>query len=87
MIGTGCMLITREVAQTLVNKYAYPFNLIETPDALISEDYSFCMRAREAGFKIWIDPRLTLVHLGTYGYGMSDFYNFVEFNKGAQNAG
>jgi hypothetical protein len=26
------------------------------------EDLSFCVRAREAGFEIWLDPTIQLVH-------------------------
>lgn len=31
------------------------------------EDYVFCRRAREAGFKIWIDPSIVLDHAGNKG--------------------
>jgi len=31
------------------------------------EDYVFCRRARQAGFKIWIDPTISLDHNGTIG--------------------
>ncbi len=31
------------------------------------EDYVFCRRAREAGFKIWIDPTIVLNHAGQSG--------------------
>jgi len=29
------------------------------------EDYVFCRRARQAGFKVWIDPTIRLNHAGT----------------------
>lgn len=31
------------------------------------EDYVFCRRARQAGFKIWIDPTIPLDHAGKVG--------------------
>ncbi len=31
------------------------------------EDYVFCRRARQAGFKIWIDPTIALDHAGVKG--------------------
>ncbi|PWU06763.1 MAG: hypothetical protein C5B43_01235 [Verrucomicrobia bacterium] len=31
------------------------------------EDYVFCRRARQSGFKIWIDPTIELDHAGTRG--------------------
>ena len=38
----------------------------------LSEDYAFCERARRAGFKVWVDPTVRLVHLGEYGYRLED---------------
>lgn len=46
--------------------------LFTTPihnDALESEDYHFCRIAREAGFKITMDPKVRLKHWGPYAYG------------------
>lgn len=35
----------------------------------ISEQVLFCMRAREKGFKIWVDPRITVWHANLPKYG------------------
>ncbi len=35
----------------------------------LGEDYTFCHRARDAAFKIWICPWMRLTHVGTYIYG------------------
>lgn len=78
--GTGFMLIKREVIQELV-KSAPTFEgkdgrtvpaLYMTPivdGCLLSEDYFFCQTAREAGFKVMMDPSVRLTHWGMYGYG------------------
>lgn len=34
----------------------------------LSEDFSFCERARQAGFKIWADTRIVLGHVGRFVY-------------------
>lgn len=39
------------------------------------EDYVFCRRARQAGFKIWIDPTITLDHAGQRGAFMEVLTN------------
>lgn len=41
----------------------------------LSEDYTFCIRAREVGHKIWICPWIKLGHVGTHIYkgGIPDF--------------
>ncbi len=38
----------------------------------LSEDYAFCQRAREAGFKIWLDPSIRLGHIGQREYRLED---------------
>lgn len=38
-------------------------------DGLESEDYHFCRIAQEAGFKVWMDPSVRLIHWGQFGYG------------------
>lgn len=32
----------------------------------LSEDWAFCQRAKDAGFKVWLDPSIRLGHYGTY---------------------
>jgi hypothetical protein len=34
----------------------------------LSEDYYFSRLAQNLGFKIWLDPRISLVHMGTYAF-------------------
>lgn len=38
-------------------------------DCLLSEDYFFCQSARDAGFKIIMDPSVRLGHWGQFRYG------------------
>jgi len=38
----------------------------------LAEDYAFCERARQAGFKIMADTSVRLWHLGNYRYGWED---------------
>ncbi|MCG8653495.1 MAG: hypothetical protein MI861_26900 [Pirellulales bacterium] len=46
----------------------------KTPDGnwYLGEDYAFCERARQAGFKIMADTRIRLRHMGMYGYSWED---------------
>lgn len=82
--GTGFMMIKRHVLEKLVKKHGtYEANgskngLVKDPALymtpiyngyLESEDYYFCRIAREAGFKIWMDPSVRLGHIGQYRYG------------------
>lgn len=77
--GTGFMLIRREVIEHLVAKaqqYEGPNGVVPLLyDTLVhggifeSEDYNFCRKAREAGFKIIGDPSIKLGHIGQFVYG------------------
>lgn len=82
--GTGFMMIKRQVFEKLkethpewayddstgeatVEHYAFFQDPIEDRTKL-SEDYFFIKRARESGFKIMLDPSISLTHWGQYGY-------------------
>lgn len=74
--GTGFMMIKRHVYEALVTEsYQGPDGRVSafymTPihnDGFESEDYHFCRMAREAGFKIMMDPSIRLGHIGQYRY-------------------
>jgi hypothetical protein len=77
--GTGFMLIRRNVYEALApttESYEGPSGKTHafymTPihnDGFESEDYFFCRKAREAGFKIVMDPSIKLGHIGQFRYG------------------
>ena len=78
-VATGFMLIRRHVIQHMYDKYpewqyqvgdngeketaVFDFAIID--GQYIGEDYLFCRRAREEGFKIYLDPDISLPHIGT----------------------
>ncbi|MHB9080525.1 MAG: hypothetical protein ACYC3X_23870 [Pirellulaceae bacterium] len=38
----------------------------------LAEDYAFCQRVRQCGFRIYADTTIRLWHIGTYRYGWED---------------
>jgi len=66
--GTGCMLIKRKVLETLLKKYEFPFEFgditVDGQRRTLSEDVEFCEKANKEGFEIWLDERITPIHLG-----------------------
>lgn len=38
----------------------------------LSEDYAFCERARRAGFQVFLNPAVRLLHLGQYPFRIED---------------
>lgn len=70
-VGTGFMLINMDVFK----KIDAPFFFHATPEQFgldpmpfphneIGEDVAFCLKARSAGFKVWVDPSIQLTHIG-----------------------
>jgi len=57
----------------------YPFyhtmftNVSGVGRILLSEDYAFCHRAKEEGFKVYINPAIRLAHVGHYHYRLEDW--------------
>lgn len=64
--------------QTWGDSSFWPFYLpyvVEWPDdghILLSEDWAFCQRVKDAGFPVYLDPSIRLVHHGDYGYTLED---------------
>lgn len=89
-VATAFMMVRREVFITMAE--AHPewkyydkrsdrvvpclFDFELTEEGYIGEDFLFCDRARDLGFEIWIDPTITLGHMGVQEY-VGNFGNDV----------
>jgi len=61
--GLGFMLVKKEVFESLTYPWFKPiFHTIGDVNDFSSEDTSFCLLAREKGYKIYIDPQLRVGH-------------------------
>ncbi len=81
-VATAFMWVRREVFAALVAQnpeWTYydkradanlsaVFHFDVTPEGYIGEDFLFCDRARAAGYEVWIDPTITLGHMGVQEY-------------------
>lgn len=81
-VATAFMLIRREVVATMAaanpdwtyydkrSDRMVPclFDFELTKEGYIGEDFLFCDRARALGFEVWIDPSITLGHMGVQEY-------------------
>lgn len=81
-VATAFMLVRREVFETLEREHPewayydsktdrtlscmFDFQLAE--EGYIGEDFLFCDRVRSHGFEVWIDPTITLGHMGVQEY-------------------
>ena len=62
--ATGCLLIKREVFE----KIPRPWFSMGTPEKQEGEDIYFSRRARECGIEIFLDPTLSVGHVGEFTY-------------------
>lgn len=58
-IGFGCVLMRTDVITTVFATYLQMFD----PMKGMGEDISFCYRARQCGYKVWVDPRVQCGHV------------------------
>jgi hypothetical protein len=81
-VATAFMLIQRNVIETMIA--AHPewqyydkrcektvpalFDFKLTAEGYMGEDFLFCDRARELGFEVWVDPTISLGHMGVQEY-------------------
>lgn len=59
-IGFGCALVRTQVLFDMAAKFGDWFS----PIGRIGEDIAFCIRARELGYKIHVDPTIKCGHIG-----------------------
>ena len=67
-VGFGACMTSVKMVGALLDKYGMPFACAPG----FGEDMSFCMRATESGYKIWIDPTITVGHVGKHTYTTGD---------------
>ena len=68
--GFGCCIMRMSMVKDLIERtMGNPFHPL--PD--LSEDYSFCYRAKQAGYKLWCDSRIKPGHAGLKVYTESDW--------------
>ena len=66
VVGGGCLLIRREVFEKIEPPW---FTSQWTEEGHLSEDFSFCEKARTRGFEIFVDRSASALHLEPIGVG------------------
>jgi hypothetical protein len=61
-VGMGFCLIKRKVFEELEPSILFPFAETLHHDRYQGEDVTFCWRAREKGFKVYLDPSVGVAH-------------------------
>jgi len=66
-VGTGLLLIKLDVFYDLKGPW-FNFGRDSQGALALGEDVWFCNTARDAGFDVWIDPTIKVLHAGEYLY-------------------
>lgn len=61
--GTGIILIKTEVFRKVPQPW-FEFTYYENGKCKEGEDWNFCFKAKDAGYKIWCDPKIKVGHIG-----------------------
>lgn len=61
--GTGVILIKTEIFRKIPTPW-FEFTYFENGKCKEGEDWNFCFKAKEAGYKIYCDPKPEIGHLG-----------------------
>lgn len=70
-------MIKREVIEKLMKEYLVPNLPMIYKKEYLSEDFSFCEKARKMGYKIYADSSIKLGHQGNYFYTLEDYHKVV----------
>lgn len=66
-VGAGCLLAHRdvylEIEKRMPNPAAIWFQETSFIDTIVGEDFTFCMRAAECGFEIYVDTAVRVGHI------------------------
>lgn len=65
--GMGCVLIKGDVFRKLEYPHFYYKSAIDHKNS-VSEDVYFCFKARQNGFKVWVDESILCKHIGSTAY-------------------
>jgi|TARA_X000001316_G_scaffold6136_1_gene1472 hypothetical protein len=86
-IGTGFLKVSKKALLDIWNisskylddedqkTYCHAFELEVKDNTLFSEDYVFCRKLIDLGYKLWVDPTMNCNHTGTKTFTG----NFIEF--------
>lgn len=66
--GFGFTLVKLQVFKDIIDKYHCCFR----KGFNVGEDFSFCIRARELGYKVMVDGTIPIKHIGSYMYTIND---------------
>lgn len=80
--GFGACLVTTEICKKIMGIYGAPF----TPLPGLGEDLTFCIKAREAGGKIFCDSRIKVGHIGQSLFDEESYWDYRRMEEAEKEA-
>lgn len=77
-VGGAFLLVKMEVFDKIEKPW---FFLGEKEGTRIGNDFYFCNKAQEAGYKIWLDSSARTGHLGVYPFTIDNYFAIREANE------
>lgn len=71
--GFGCVLVKNKVFREIEYPHFVYKSALDHKNTF-SEDIYFCKKAREKGFKVFVNSRVICGHIGSYNYSIDDIY-------------
>jgi glycosyltransferase involved in cell wall biosynthesis len=78
--GFGCCLVKSDVFRKMEYPHFYYQSAINHKDT-VSEDIYFCKKARDNGFKVWVDTTITCDHKGSTFFKVKSEVKPIEIPK------
>jgi hypothetical protein len=66
----------RKIAKATGNEFWFQFLMHPWGDGEFGEDLSFCFKARECGYKIFVDTSVCPGHIGSYAFKIADYLSY-----------
>jgi hypothetical protein len=66
-IGGGLLLINTDVFKDVPQPHFW-YEVNKNGAITMSNDWYFCIKAKEHGYDTWCDPNIDVKHIGTYEY-------------------
>jgi hypothetical protein len=81
-VGGAFVLIKRKVFETIPAPWFLQHEKVwGDKHQPVAEDIYFCWKAREYGFKVWVDGRVQVGHKGYYVYTIHDYLRYTGLQK------
>jgi GT2 family glycosyltransferase len=78
VLGMGCTLVPVEVFSKIGPRPWFVYKDDDQGWPVVTEDVPFCLKAKEAGYDIWLDPTVKCGHVGATVYDVRHHHRYQQ---------